>query len=141
MTTSCLIRLDAVDHAFCNAHILRELKSLIEFDHEPWAELMRDILVAAMLAVDKARKAGARALAPKELAAFVERYWAAVRLGLAFHRELPKLETKASPRGRIKRRPGHSLLQRLKTFQTETLCFLTDFDVPFTNTWPNKTSG
>ena len=31
-------RLDAVDHAFCNAHILRELNSLIEFDHEPWAE-------------------------------------------------------------------------------------------------------
>ncbi len=61
-------------------------------------------------------KRARRTLAPKELAAFVERYWAAVRLGLAFHRELPKLETKASPRGRIKRRPGHSLLQRLKTF-------------------------
>ncbi len=126
-------RLDAVDHAFCNAHILRELNSLIEFDHEPWAELMRDLLLAARLAVDKAREAGARAIAPKELAAFVERYWAAVRLGLAFHRELPKLATKASPRGRTKRRPGHNLLQRLKTFQTETLRFLTDFDVPFTN--------
>ena len=89
-------RLDAVDHAFCNAHILRELKSLIEFDHEPWAELMRDMLLAANLAVDKAREAGARALAPDELEAFVERYWAAVRLGLAFHRELPKLEAKAN---------------------------------------------
>ncbi len=126
-------RLDAVDHAFCNAHLLRELNSLIEFDHEPWAELMRDLLLAARLAVDKAREAGARAIAPKELAAFVERYWAAVRRGLAFHRELPKLATKASPRGRTKRRPGHNLLQRLKTFQTETLRFLTDFDVPFTN--------
>jgi transposase len=126
-------RLDAVDHAFCNAHILRELNSLIEFDHEPWAELMRDMLLAANLAVDKARKAGARALAADELAAFVERYWAAVRLGLAFHRALPNLATKASPRRRVKRRPGDNLLQRLKTFQTETLRFLTDFDVPFTN--------
>ena len=125
-------RLDAVDHAFCNAHILRELKSLIEFDHEPWAELMRDMLLAANLAVDKARKAGARALAPLELEALVERYWAAVRLGLAFHRELPKLAAK-SARGRIKHRPGYNLLQRLKTFQAETLRFLTDFDVPFTN--------
>jgi len=122
-------RLDAVDHAFCNAHILRELNSLIEFDREPWAELMRDMLLAASLAVDKARKAGA--LAPDERAAFVERFWAAVRLGLAFHRELPKLAAKAH--GRIKNRPGHNLLQRLKTFQTETLRFLTDFDVPFTN--------
>jgi len=126
-------RLDTVDHAFCNAHILRELKSLIEFDKEPWADLMRDMLLAANLAVNKAREAGVTALAPEELQAFVERYWSAVRLGLAFHRELPKLTTKANARGRTKHRPGHNLLQRLKTFQTETLRFLTDFDVPFTN--------
>ena len=126
-------RLDAVDHAFCNAHILRELNSLIELDHEPWAEHMRDTLLAANLAVDKARKAGACALPPDDLKAFVERYWAATRLGLAFHRQLPKLETKANARGRTRRRPGHNLLQRLKTFQTETLRFLTDFDVPSTN--------
>ncbi len=126
-------RLDAVDHAFCNAHIPRELNSLIEFDKQVWAELMRDMLLAANLAVNKAREAGAAALAPAEPKAFVERYWAAVRLGLAFHRELPKLTTKANPRGRTKHRPGYSLLQRLKTFQTETLRFLTDFDVPFTN--------
>jgi transposase len=76
-------RLEAVDHAFCNAHVLlqrpclaatpmsccnahvlRELQSLIEFDHEPWAELMRDMLLSANLAVNnlavnKAREAGA----------------------------------------------------------------------------------
>ena len=126
-------RLDTVDHAFCNAHILRELQSLIEFDKEPWAETMRDMLREANLAVNKAREAGATALAPDERAAFVDRYWAAVRLGLAFHRALPKLETRANPRGRTKQRPGHNLLERLKTFKTETLRFLTDFDVPFTN--------
>jgi transposase len=98
-----------------------------------WAELMRDMLLAANLAVNKAREAGAAALAPAELHAFLERYWAAIRLGLAFHRQLPKLEAKANARGRTKHRPGHNLLQRLKTFQTETLRFLTDFDVPFTN--------
>jgi transposase len=126
-------RLDTVDHAFCNAHILRELKSLIEFDKEPWAETMRNILLEANLAVNKARAAGATALASDECAAFVARYWAAVRRGLAFHRKLPKLGKKANPRGRTKQRPGHNLLERLKTFKTETLRFLTDFDVPFTN--------
>ena len=125
-------RLDTVAHAFCNAHILRELKSLIEFDYEPWAELMRDMLLAANLAVSEAREAGAKALAPDRIAAFVDRYWAAVRLGLAFHRELPKLRGQARG-GRQKQRPGHNLLIRLKTFKTETLRFLTDFDVPFTN--------
>ena len=126
-------RLDTVDHAFCNAHILRELQSLIEFDKEPWAEAMRDMLREANLAVNKAREGGATALAPDQLAAFVDRYWAAIRHGLAFHRELPKLQTKANPRGRTKQRPGHNLLERLKTFKIETLRFLTDFDVPFTN--------
>ena len=61
------------------------------------------------------------------------RYWAAVRMGLAYHRGLPALETKSKTRGRRKQRPGHNLLERLKTFKPETLRFLTDFDVPFTN--------
>ena len=125
--------MDAVDHAFCNAHILRELQALIEFEKEPWAELMRAVLLDADAAVDAARQAGASALPPETLAAFGERYWAAVRLGLAFHRLLPKLATKSPSRGRSKQRPGHNLLERLKTFKTETMRFMTDFDVPFTN--------
>ena len=125
--------MDKVDHAFCNAHILRELQGLIDFDKELWAEAMRATLLDAKAAVGAAREAGASALAPDEIAAFVERYWAAVRMGLAFHRELPKLETKAHPFGRQKQRPGHNLLERLKTFHTETLRFLNDFDVPFSN--------
>jgi transposase len=124
-------RMIAVLHAFCNSHILRELEALIEFDGEPWAKLMRDVLLEANVAVREARAAGATALAPEVVAAFVERYWAAVRLGLAFHREAPKLEGK--PGKRQKKRPGHNLVERLKKFKTETLRFLTDFDVPFTN--------
>jgi transposase len=125
--------MDEVAHAFCNAHILRELQALIEFENEPWAELMRAALLDANAAVDTARRAGASALPPETIAAFVERYWAAVRLGLAFHRQWPKLEKKADARRRPKQRPGHNLLKRLKTFKTETLRFLYDFDTPFTN--------
>src|SRR6202044_1947819 len=126
-------RLDKVDHAFCNAHILRELQCLIEIDKGPWAKRMRDTLLCANAAVNKAREAGASALPPETVAAFVERSWAAVRLGLAFHRQLPKLTKKANARGRPKQREGHNLLERLKTFKTETLRFMMDFDVPFTN--------
>ena len=124
-------RLFAVLHAFCNGHILRELEALIEFDGEAWATLMRDLLLEANVAVREARAAGEKALAPHRVAAFVKRYWAAVRLGLAFHREAPKLDRKTGKRQR--KRPGHNLLERLKKFKTETLRFLTDFDVPFTN--------
>lgn len=87
----------------------------------------------ANAAVNEARDAGASALTPKTLAAFVERYGAAARLGLAYHRQLPKLETKSPSRGHPKQRPGHNLLERLETFKPETLRFMTDFNAPFTN--------
>jgi transposase len=122
-----------VYHAFCNAHILRELEALIEFENEPWAELMRAVLREANATVRAAREAGKKALPPEEVKAFVERYWEAVRMGLRHHRGLPALETKSKTRGRRKQRAGHNLLDRLKKFKTETLRFLTDFDVPFTN--------
>jgi transposase len=120
-------------HAYCNAHILRELQGVTEFDKEPWAELMRAALLDANAAVNAARAAGASALPPKTFAALVERYWEAVRNGLAFHRKLPKLKRKSPGVGRVKNRPGKNLLERLKAFKAETLRFMTDFAVPFTN--------
>jgi transposase len=123
--------LTGVAHAFCNAHHLRELKALIEIDAEPWAKDMSELLVAANDAVRKAREAGETALPPAAIEGFVARYWEAVRAGLAFHRSLPRLEKRA--RGRTKRRPGHNLLERLKTYKDDVLRFLYDFTVPFTN--------
>jgi hypothetical protein len=74
----------------------------------PWAELMRDMLRA-------------RVHAP-----------ACLPCGLCSRRGWPKAHRPAKHRP-AKHRPGHNLPQRLKTFQTETLRFLTDFDAPFTN--------
>jgi transposase len=123
--------LTGLAHAFCNAHHLRELKALIEIDQEPWAKAMSDLLVEANEAVREAREAGETALPPAPVEGFVARYWEAVRAGLAFHRSLPRLEKRA--RGRTKRRPGHNLLERLKTYKDDVLRFLYDFTVPFTN--------
>jgi transposase len=122
-----------VDHAFCNAHHLRELQALIEIDKEPWAQAMRDLLLDAAKAVRQAKEANARALEPEHVQGFVDRYWQAVREGLAFHRALPAFDPAPGSRKRKKQRPGHNLLIRLKTFKDETLRFLVDFDVPFTN--------
>ena len=122
-----------VGHALCNAHHLRELKALIEIDREPWAEPMRDLLLEANRAVDEAREAGAISLAPPVLEAFIARYWEILRQGLAFHRNLPRLQRHPSNRGRTKHRPGHNLLIRLHEFKDDVLRFLVDFSVPFTN--------
>ena len=64
---------------------------------------------------------------------FVDRYWQAVREGLSFHRSLPAFDPSPPGSKRKKLRPGHNLLIRFKTFKDETLRFLVDFDVPFTN--------
>ena len=94
---------------------------------------MRDLLIDAAKAVRKARQAGQTALEPGRVQGFVDRYWQAVQEGLAFHRALPSFDPAKSANKRKKQRPGHNLLIRLKTFKGETLRFLVDFDVPFTN--------
>ena len=125
--------LENVDHAFCNAHILRELTAVIELDGEPWAEALRQTLLDAHDAVRQAKQAGLSAFAPVRIEVFEARYRSAVAEGLAFHRKLPELPRNPKARGNPKKRPAHNLLIRLKTYKTETLRFLTDFEVPFTN--------
>jgi transposase len=125
--------LQDVDHAYCNAHLLRELQAVCELDKEPWAEALRTTLLDANEAVGTAKAQGAVALPPESIKAFEERYWAAVREGLALHRSLPAFDPSMNPKKRKKQRPAHNLLIRFKTFKEATLRFLTDFAVPFTN--------
>jgi transposase len=122
--------LENVDHAFCNAHLSRELQAVCEFDHEPWAEAMRTALLDANKAVREATEQGATALAPATIKAFEDRYWAAVREGLALHRGLPAFDPSTNPKKRKKQRPAHNLLIRFKTYKEATLRFLTDFTGP-----------
>ena len=125
--------LENVDHAFCNAHLLRELQAVCQLDEEPWADALRATLLNANEAVRTAKAQGAAALAPETIKAFEDRYWAAVREGLALHRSLPAFDPSMNPKKRKKQRPAHNLLIRFKTFKEATLRFLTDFAVPFTN--------
>jgi transposase len=125
--------LENVEHAYCNAHLLRELNAVIDLDGEPWAEAMRKTLLDANDAVRQAKAAGLAALPETEIEAFEARYWAAIREGLAHHRNLPKLDPPTKSRGRRKNRPAQNLLERFKTYKYDTLRFLRDFAVPFTN--------
>ena len=94
---------------------------------------MRDCLRDACKAVAEARARGETALPPADLEAFHARYWEALREGLAWHRNLPRLEKGGAKSGRTKRRTGDNLLLRLHRFKDDGLRFLIDFDVPFTN--------
>jgi hypothetical protein len=94
---------------------------------------MRAVLLDAAKAVRQAKEAGESALGPQPVQGFVDRSWQAVRAGLSFHRALPAFDPSPNSKKRQKQRPGHNLLIRFKTFKDETLRFLVDFDVPFTN--------
>ena len=61
-----------------------------------------------------------------------ELYGQIITIGLDFHERLEPPESSGC-RGKKKKRPGHNLLVRLRDFKTETLRFLIDPLVPFTN--------
>ena len=123
-----------VQHALCNAHHLRELKALIEIEKEEWARQMSRLLRRACHAANLAREKKTP-LNPWLIACFTRRFEAIVAQGLAFHADLPPLATatKTKRQGPMPRRTGHNLLLRFQARQADTLRFLSDPAVPFTN--------
>src|SRR4249919_1066156 len=129
--------MQGVLHALCNAHHLRELKALVEIEKEEWARKMQQLLRRACHAANLARERGV-VLKPLLVECFERRYDAILAQGLVFHEaQTPLTQTtiKASGkrRGRAPRRTGHNLLLRLATRKQDTLRFLHDPTVPFTN--------
>jgi transposase len=107
-------------HALCNAHHLRELEAAIEFDKQNWAKKMQDLLIEMRDAVDKAGGSVSSKLANS----FRKRYR---RILTAADKECPlDPQTRAQSKSR-------NLLERLRDFEVETLRFLEDKQVPFTN--------
>lgn len=72
-------------HAWCGAHLLRDLKDLYEFEPagQDWAARMAALLIEARDAAREARAAGKKALDQDVLDGLVERYRGIVHDGLA----------------------------------------------------------
>jgi transposase len=115
-------------HSLCNAHHLRELERAWEQDNQKWAKNMQALLLEINEAVDAA---GGR-LTKKAAKRFRSRYRNILTRG---DRECPAPKAKAnsSKPGRVARSKSRNLLERLREFETETLRFMTDKFVPFTN--------
>jgi transposase len=107
-------------HGLCNAHHIRELEAAIEFDKQRWAKKMQDLLIEMKEAVEKSGGA-LPMLQARELR---RKYHRILR---AADKECPhNPKTRAQTKSR-------NLLERLRDFDTETLRFLEDSRVPFTN--------
>jgi len=115
-------------HSLCNAHHLRELERAWEQDGQRWAKKMQDLLLEINQATEKADGR----LTEKAAQDFRGRYRQVLAQG---DRECPppNLKDHTGKRGRIPRTKSRNLLERLRAFETETLRFMTDKLVPFTN--------
>jgi transposase len=112
-------------HALCNAHHLRELERAWEQDDQRWAKKIQDLLLEMNQATDRA----GGCLMDASVHKFRRRYRNVLNQG---DRECPPPEPKDQP-GRVAKTKSRNLLERLRTFETETLRFMTDQRVSFTN--------
>jgi len=119
-------------HAFCNAHHLRELTAVAEMipSQRPWAEDMIALLCEANTLASEARAAGFAALPGPMVLDIQTRFEAILNVAKARN---PARAPKPGSRRRIRQSPAHNLVKRLSDKREEVLRFLTDLRVPFDN--------
>jgi transposase len=112
-------------HAWCGAHLLRDLHAFHDADPEGqlWAAAMATTLTDANTAAHAARTAGQQALDPQTLATIRNHYRGALALGITTN------SARAGPlaAGTL------TLAQHFRTHEDTTLRFVADLAVPFTN--------
>lgn len=120
------------DHAFCNAHLLRELVFLWEEQGQKWAQQMISLLLEIKSSADTAREAKMTALSPDECAGFIARYQGIVENGYSQNPDSEHLDGPIR-RGRRKQSKARNLLDRFQGHPVEILAFMRDFRIPFDN--------
>ena len=114
-------------HALCNAHHLRELTRAFEQDRQQWAGRMHALLTI----INRATHQAGGVLKDKEQQKYLRYYRRILRAG---EKECPPPQSSVKPkRGRLARSKARNLLERLRDYQAETLRFMGDIRVPFTN--------
>jgi transposase len=126
---ACYWQYQQCAHALCNAHHLRELTFVEEQLGQPWAQALKETLLAIKQAVDQARGQGRCALSAELQREFGQRYDANLEAG----REMNPPPEPTGRRGRPKRGKAGSLVDRLREHKGATLAFMEDFAVPFDN--------
>lgn len=113
-----------VTHSLCNAHHLRELKFVYEIHKQKWAKKLSDLLLQINKDVDEHE-----GKLPESISnAYRKKYRSILKQG---EKECPLPEK--SKKGRIKKGKPRNLLERLQKFESDTLRFMENKIVPFTN--------
>lgn len=112
-----------MQHAICNAHILRELTGIIETSESKWGLQMKELLLEMY-----EKSANGKGII-EEIGAYEKSYAAIIKAGEA--EEAPP--KKVHPKGKWKRTKGRNLLARLSKYAEAVLRFAKKAAVPFTN--------
>lgn len=123
-------RYEAITHALCNAHHLRELQRAYEQDKQEWAKEMLDLLIEMNQEVSST----AQTKLSDEKTKHYRQLYDAI-LSKANIESPPPDESKRreGQRGRLKRTKSRALLERLRDYKEDTLRFLDNDIIPFTN--------
>lgn len=120
-------RYEHATHVLCNAHHLRELERVIQDDGHQWAKTLKQLL----LDINQAVHAANGVLPEAAVEIYKKQYRDILAQGEA---ECPKPPPKESgKRGKQKKEFSRNLLERLRDFEDDTLRFMTEAIVPFTN--------
>jgi transposase len=116
---------DLCTHALCNAHILRELKSIIQNDSEQtWCKSMTELLIEMKDVKTSYQESNKAELSRYYKTKFHDRYAEIVEAG----------KLKNPPvKGSRKQSKAYNLINRLEKYRDEFCRFIADFDVPFDN--------
>jgi transposase len=112
-------------HAWCGAHLLRDLKAIRDAapEAQAWADAMAAVLRDALRTTRQARAAGKDTLPEDQQAALRGRYRDALSAGIEANRD----------RRTMNQREAMALAKRFGSHEDMILRFITDLDVPFTN--------
>ena len=120
---------DQCEHAYCNAHHLRELRFIYEEYAQTWAQQMSQLLldIKAEIALSPP---DTQRLPPERIRHFERRYDDLLTQGFD---QNPVPDKPPKQRGRIKQSPPKNLLDRLHIHKPEVLAFMYDLRIPFDN--------
>ena len=119
-----------IQHALCNAHLLRELTSLEESTRQRWPTRLKTLLLDMKSQVAEAVSTGADRLSSDVQARLESAYDQLVKRALQTN---PKPPYRPNQRGRPRASPARNLGLRLRDHKESVLRFLHDFRVPFDN--------
>ncbi|MGK5095112.1 IS66 family transposase [Deltaproteobacteria bacterium TL4] len=124
---------EQASHSLCNAHHLRELEFIVNQYSQDWATEMGDLLCEINQQVEDHKLQGLNALENEQRERFSQQYDQILQKGFQANPELPLAKDSPKKRGKKKQTPPKNLLDRLSSFKKETLAFMNDFELPFSN--------